>query len=307
MFFLRATSLAAFASLVSAHIDLVYPEARKFLCSYFFVSSNGQCRLIAQGQWPRPDNTTDGAICGGGSRAPAFAWGNESPFVAVNGDAGQLITMRLAISDSTSNPVVPTSEDIFSIVLARDVPLPESGVMCLPVNVGTDYPAGSRALLYVEARDADDTDRSDVDSTCSGKLINCSISCVEILLISFSISTGRFFFRFTEVVLVAANQNLLPVIDHGSPIQDHDTGLNITSTLKLQFHCQISKDPYSSIFFYQAFDYYCSNTTIPALSDCSCHCDGTVGTSCIAPLRSDVSIETSSLQDIATVLVPMIR
>lgn len=149
------------------------PRGKKI--SLFFKFSSlltGSVAWIAQGQWPRPENATDGVICGGGTRAPAFAWGNESPFVAVNGDAGQLITMRLEISGSTLHPVVPTSDESFSIILARDVPLPESGVMCLPVNVGTDYPAGSRALLYIEARDADDTDRSDVDSTCSGKLIN---------------------------------------------------------------------------------------------------------------------------------------
>lgn len=54
-------------------------------------------------------------------------------------------------------------------ILAERVPMPESGVLCIPVNLPNAI-TGSRALLYVEAADIDSDDNDDTVSTCAGEL-----------------------------------------------------------------------------------------------------------------------------------------
>lgn len=127
------------------------------------------------------------------------------------------------------------------IVLSEGAAFSESGNLCLPVNLPASYVSGSRATLYVEAMGDGET-----VSSCAGEPFGDSQFGAELI-------TSRF--PAPELVLVPSQLSNATVVEHGAAVVNEQTGGN-----------------------YTFLDYYCSNSTIPALDTCSCHCHGDHGT-----------------------------
>ncbi|GAA6034482.1 hypothetical protein JCM8097_005351 [Rhodosporidiobolus ruineniae] len=108
-----------------------------------------------------------GGFCGGGSRGAAVAWGTQNGFVSLSGDAGQSVRLLLAAVDSTTENTTVADASSFPIVLSEGATFSESGNLCLPINLPTNYTSGAHATLYAEA-------------TGDGETVS---SCAEVVLV----------------------------------------------------------------------------------------------------------------------------
>ncbi|GAA5824443.1 hypothetical protein JCM11251_000423 [Rhodosporidiobolus azoricus] len=182
---LRLFAASAVITTAFAHIDLNYPTS----------------------QWSFTEEQQEqGGVCGGGSRVTAVAWGNQNAFVSLSGDAGNTVRVRLASSNSTTENVTVTDASSFNINLSEGATVPESGNLCLPINLPNSnvFVVGSKATLYVEA-----TGEGETVSSCA------------------------------EVVLVPADSGTSVAIEHGAAVSNPSGG-NYTVR---DFYCSNSTIP----------------------------------------------------------------
>jgi hypothetical protein len=92
--------------------------------------------LSKQGEWEIEETTQEtGAVCGGGTRGSAPAFGALNSFISLSGDEGQQITVMWATSNSTSDPVNVQGTSTFSDTLVSSATFPSSGNFCVNVTI----------------------------------------------------------------------------------------------------------------------------------------------------------------------------
>ncbi|GAA5995874.1 uncharacterized protein JCM10292_004799 [Rhodotorula paludigena] len=169
----RAIAAASvLAAAVQAHVEINYPT----------------------GEWDfTSEQQESGAVCGGGSRPAALAWGTEDAFVSISGDEGNTVRILLATSGSASENATVQDTSSFPIVLSEGATFSSSGNLCLPVFLPDNVTTGARGTVYVEVNGDD------------GTLSSCA-----------------------EVSLVPANTGSTVVVEHGGAVINSETGANMT-------------------------------------------------------------------------------
>ncbi|KAM0792688.1 hypothetical protein ACM66B_002468 [Microbotryomycetes sp. NB124-2] len=165
------------AVVASAHVDINYPTS--------------SWTTAAEGPTPQVDN-----ICGSSAtRSTPVSWGTQNPLVSVSGDAGHVLRISLATSNSTTENATVTDGSSFPILLAQNVTLPESGNLCLSLTLpsNSNFIAGARATLLVESQGEDE-----FDTACA------------------------------EIVLVPADTASSPAFQHGEPVISQETGQELS-------------------------------------------------------------------------------